>query len=192
MKKFLLAASAAVLPFALPGVAYAQDDAAAAPRTHAYIGVQAGLHDLGVDTDEFDTDDFEIDDSAMIYGVYGGVDFDIGTSAIIGVEGNFNKGSGPIDTEYGVAGRLGFRTSGGTIVFARAGYQWVNVDAAGLLNLDDDDLDDDDLDIDDTIGDYTVGVGADIAVGESLGFRVAVDTISFDTLRPSVGLHLRF
>jgi opacity protein-like surface antigen len=191
MKKFLLAASAAVLPLALPGVAYAQDDAAA-PRTHAYVGVQAGYHDLGIDTDEFDTDDFEIDDTAMVYGVYGGVDFDLGNSGLVGIEANFNKGTGPIDSEYGLAGRIGVRTSGGTVLFARAGYQWVNVDAAGLLNLDDSDLDDDDLDVDDTIGDYTVGIGADVALGQSLGLRVAVDTISFDTLRPSVGLHLRF
>jgi opacity protein-like surface antigen len=188
MKKIALIAGVAVLPFALPGVAHAQDEAA--PTTNAYIGVQAGFHDLQVDTDDIDDGDFDIDDSAMIYGVYGGVDFNLGTSAVIGVEGNFNKGNGPIDTEYGVAARLGFRTSGGTIVFARAGYQWVNVDGAGLLGVDEDLVDDEDFD--DTIGDYTVGVGADIAVGETVGFRVAVDTISFDTLRPTVGLHFRF
>ena len=188
MKKIALFTGAAVLAFAVPGVAQAQE--AAPPTTNAYIGVQAGFHDLQVDTDELDTGDFDIDDSAMIYGVYGGVDFNLGTSAVVGVEGNFNKGNGPIDTEYGVAGRLGIRTSGGTIVFARAGYQWVNVDGGGLLGVDEDLVDDDDFD--DTIGDYTVGVGADIAVGQSLGFRVAVDTISFDTLRPSVGVHLRF
>jgi opacity protein-like surface antigen len=189
MKKIALIASAAVLPFALPGVAHAQE----AAGSNVYIGAQVGLHDLQVDTDGIeDADDFDIDDSAMIYGVYGGVDFDLGTSAVLGVEGNFNKGNGPIDTEYGVAGRVGFRAGTGTIIFARAGYQWVNVDAAGLLGVDDDLIDDDDLDIDDTIGDYIVGVGADIAAGPGMGFRVAVDSISFDTLRPTVGLHFRF
>ena len=84
------------------------------------------------------------------------------------------------------------RAKGGTVIFARAGYQWINVDGAGLLGVDEDLIDDDDLDVSDTIGDYLVGVGADIAVGESMGLRVAVDTVSFDTLRPSVGLHLRF
>ena len=189
MKKIALIASAAVVPFALPGVAHAQE--AAASGAHTYFGVQAGLHDLGVSSDDLDDDDFDIDDSALIYGVYGGVDFDLGTSAIVGVEGNFNLGNGPIDTEYGVAGRIGFKAgTSGTVIFARAGYQWVNVDAAGLVGIDEDLIDDDD--IDDTIGDYVVGVGADIAVGRSAGVRVAVDTISFDTLRPSVGVHFRF
>ena len=78
------------------------------------------------------------------------------------------------------------------MLFARAGYQWINVDGSGLLGVDDDLIDDDDADLDDTIGDYLVGVGADIAVGQNMGLRVAVDTVSFDTLRPSVGLHLKF
>jgi opacity protein-like surface antigen len=190
MKKFALVASAAVLPFALPAVAHAQD---AASGAHPYIGVQAGLHNLGIDEEDFDSDDFEIDDSAVIYGVYGGVDFDLGTSALVGVEGNFNMGNGPIDSEYGVAGRVGFRAgTSGTVIFARAGYQWINLDAAGLVGLDEDAFDDEDLDIDDTIGDYIVGVGADIAVGEARGIRVAVDSVSFETLRPSVGVHFRF
>jgi opacity protein-like surface antigen len=189
MKKIMLIAGAAVLPLALPGAAYAQDTAASG--AHPYIGAQVGLHDLGVSSDDLDDDDFDIDDSALIYGVYGGVDFDLGTSAVIGVEGNFNLGNGPIDTEYGVAGRIGFKAgANGSVIFARAGYQWVNVDAAGLVGIDEDLIDEDD--IDDTIGDYVVGVGADIAVGPTMGLRVAVDTISFDTLRPSVGLHFRF
>lgn len=117
-------ASAALLPFAIPGVAFAQE---AAPGAQAYIGAQAGLHNLGIDEDDVDTGDFEIDDSAVIYGLYGGVDFNLGAAAVIGVEGNINRGNGPIDTEYGVAGRIGIRSGGGTIVFARAGYQWVNI-----------------------------------------------------------------
>lgn len=190
MKKIALIASAAALSFVAPGIAQAQDDAAT--TVHPYIGAQVGLHDLGVSDEEFDDGDFDFDDSAMIYGIYGGVDFDIGTSAVIGIEGNINRGNGPIDTEYGVAGRIGLRTSGGTVVFARAGYQWVNIDGEGLLGIDEDIIDDDDLDVDDTIGDYIVGVGADIAVGTNMAFRVAVDTISFDSLRPTVGLQFRF
>ncbi|HEX9946903.1 MAG TPA: outer membrane beta-barrel protein [Allosphingosinicella sp.] len=186
MKKIALLVSAMVLPLAVPGVAHAQESAGARP----YVGVQVGLHDLNVDTDDLDTNTFDIDDSAVTYGGYAGVDFDLGQSAVIGVEGNFNLGNGPIDNEYGVAGRVGFRAKGGSVIFARAGYQWVNVDGAGLLGVDESLIDDGD--IDDTIGDYLVGVGADIAVGERMGLRVAVDTISFDTLRPSVGLHLKF
>ena len=188
MKKLALLVSAAALPFALPGVAHAQESTGA----HPYIGVQGALHDLNVDEDGIDTTGFDLDDSALTYGVYGGVDFDLGKSAIVGVEGNFNLGNGPIDAEYGVAGRIGYRAKGGTVVFARAGYQWINIDGEGLLNIDEDLIDDDDLEDSDTIGDFLVGVGADIAVGERMGVRVAVDTVSFDTLRPSVGLHLKF
>lgn len=185
MNKFALLVSAVVLPFAVPGVAQAQESTSA----HPYVGAQLGLHDLGAG-DDFDGTGFDIDDSGLVYGGYAGVDFDLGKSAVIGVEGNFNLGNGPIDSEYGVAGRIGYRAKGGTVVFARAGYQWVNVDGEGLLNIDESLIDDDDFD--DTIGDFLVGVGADIAVGEKLGVRVAVDTISFDTLRPSVGMHLKF
>jgi outer membrane immunogenic protein len=188
MKKFALLVSAVALPLAVPGVAQAQETSSA----HPYIGAQVGMHDLGVNEDNIDTAGFDLDDNAITYGVYGGVDFDLGKSAVIGVEGNFNMGNGPIDAEYGVAGRIGFRAKGGTVIFARAGYQWINIDGAGLIGVDEDLIDDDDLDVSDTIGDYLVGVGADIAVGEKMGIRVAVDTVSFDTLRPSVGLHLRF
>jgi opacity protein-like surface antigen len=185
MNKFALLVSAIALPFAVPGVAHAQESTSA----HPYVGVQVGLHDLGVDSDDVPAT-FDVDDSGLVYGGYAGVDFDLGKSAVLGVEGNFNLGNGPIDTEYGIAGRVGFRAKGGTVIFARAGYQWVNVDGGGLLNVDESLVDDDDFD--DTIGDYLVGVGADIAAGDRLGIRVAVDTISFDTLRPSVGMHLKF
>ena len=189
MKKIALLVSAAALPLAVPSVAYAQD---AESSAHPYAGVQVGMHDLGVNESEIDTAGFDLDDNALTYGVYGGVDFDLGKSAVIGVEGNFNLGNGPIDSEYGVAGRIGFRAKGGTVIFARAGYQWINIDGAGLIGVDDDLIDDDDLGDVGTIDDYLVGVGADIAVGERMGVRVAVDTVSFDTLRPSVGLHMRF
>ncbi len=188
MKKIALLVSAMALPFAVPGVAHAQESTGA----HPYIGVQGAYHDLDVNENEIDTGGFDLDDNALTYGVYGGVDFDLGKSAIVGVEGNFNLGNGPIDSEYGVAGRIGFRAKGGTVIFARAGYQWINVDGSGLLGVDKGLIDDDDLDISDTVGDYLVGVGADIAVGRNMGLRVAVDTVSFDTLRPSVGLHLKF
>ena len=189
MKKIAFMAGAAVLAFAAPGIAHAQETTGARP----YIGAQVGLHDLRLDEDDLEDDpDFDFDDSALVYGLYGGVDFDLGGSAVIGVEGNINRGNGPIDSEYGVAGRIGVRSGSGTVLFVRAGYQWVNIDASGLLGVDDDVIDDDDLDIDDTIGDYIVGVGADFATGSNMGFRVAVDSISFDTLRPTVGVHFKF
>lgn len=188
MRKIAFLVGGAALSFAVPGVANAQESTVA----NVYVGVQAGFHDLGVDESEIDTAGFDLDDNGMIYGVYAGFDFDLGKSAVAGVEGNFNLGNGPIDSDYGVAARIGYRAKGGTIIFARAGYQWINVDGAGLIGVDENLIDDDDLDVSDTVGDYLVGVGADIAVGKRMGIRVAVDTVSFDTLRPTVGLHMRF
>ncbi|MEA3009995.1 MAG: outer rane immunogenic protein [Sphingomonadales bacterium] len=187
MKKIALLVSAVALPLAVPGAAQAQESSA-----HPYIGAQVALHDLGINKNQIDTAGFKLDDNAVTYGAYGGVDFDLGKSAVIGVEGNFSLGNGPIDSEYGVAGRIGFRAKGGTVIFARAGYQWINIDGSGLLGVSDNLIDDDDLDVSDTVDDYLVGVGADVAVGKNMGLRVAVDTVSFDTLRPSVGLHVKF
>src|SRR5688572_21764496 len=101
MKKFALLVSAVALPLAVPSVAHAQDAESTGARP--YIGIQGALHDLNVDENEIDTGGFDLDDNALTYGVYGGVDFDLGSSAIVGVEGNFNLGNGPIDSEYGVA-----------------------------------------------------------------------------------------
>jgi outer membrane immunogenic protein len=188
MKKIALLVSAVALPLAVPSVAQAQETTSA----HPYVGAQVGYHNLGVDESDIDTAGFNLDDSALIYGGYAGVDFDLGKSAVIGVEGNLALGNGPIDAEYGIAGRIGFRAKGGTVIFARGGYQWINIDGAGLIGVDENLIDDDDLDVSDTVGDFLVGVGADIAVGKNMGLRVAVDTVSFDTLRPTVGLHVRF
>ena len=111
MKKIALIAGAAILPFAVPGAAHAQETTSA----HPYLGVAVGHHNLGVDEDEIDTAGFDLDDSGLFYGGYIGVDFDLGKSAVIGVEGNFNLGNGPIDSEYGIAGRIGYRAKGGTV-----------------------------------------------------------------------------
>src|SRR3546814_12645601 len=41
-------------------------------------------------------------------------------------EGNATKGFGDIDWEYGVRGRAGVRAGDSGMIFASAGYQWVN------------------------------------------------------------------
>lgn len=188
MKKISFAAAAA-LAIALPGVAQAQDSGTA----HPYIGAQVGLHDLGIDEDDFaGVPGLDIDDSALIFGGYAGVDIDIAPHAVIGAEANFNFGNGPIDNEYGVAARIGYRTDNGSVIYVRGGYQWVNLDPSGLTGIDISDADFEAAGGDDTDGDYLVGVGADIAVGGNTRLRVGVDTISFDTIRPTVGVNFAF
>jgi hypothetical protein len=186
MKKISFAAAAA-LAVALPGVAQAQSST---PSATPYVGAQVGLHNLGLDEDDYAAiPGLDIDDSALIYGVYGGVDFSIAPNAVIGVEGNFNLGNGPIDTEYGVAARIGYRTDNGSIFYVRGGYQWINLDPENLTGVSPLPAG---VDVDDTGGDYLLGVGADIATGGPARIRVGVDTLAFDTFRPTVGVNFAF
>ena len=188
MKKISFAAAAA-LAIALPGVAQAQ----ASGTAHPYIGAQVGLHNLGIDEDDFaGIAGIDIDDSALIYGGYAGVDFDIAQNAVIGAEANFNLGNGPIDNEFGVAARIGYRANNGSVIFVRGGYQWLNIDPSGLTGVAVTDAQFEAAGGDDTTGDFLVGVGADIAVGGNARLRVAVDTVSFDTIRPTVGVNFAF
>lgn len=188
MKKISFAAAAA-LAIALPGVAQAQDSGTA----HPYVGAQVGLHNLGIDESDFTgIPGLDIDDSAIIYGAYAGVDVDIARNAVIGVEGNFNLGNGPIDNEFGIAGRIGYRTSNGSVLYVRGGYQWINIDPRGLTGANITDAQFEAAGGDDTTGDYLVGVGADIAVAGNTRLRVGVDTLAFDTIRPTVGVNFAF
>lgn len=183
MKKISFAAAAA-LAVALPGVAQAQDAAAVTP----YVGAQIGLHNLGIDESDYaGIPGLDIDDSALIYGVYAGADFSIAPNAVIGVEGNFNLGNGPIDSEYGVAARIGYRSNNGSVFYVRGGYQWINLDPERLTGVSPLPAG-----IDDTGGDYLLGVGADIATGSAARIRVGVDTLAFDTFRPTVGVNFAF
>lgn len=193
MKKLVFTSLAAVSALALPAAAHAQSETT---KPEVTVGASVGLHDLGVDLGDFDADDgqfddFNIDDSAEIYGGFAAVDFPLSESLFAGVEGNAHFGSGPIEAEYGVSGRLGFRTEGGSKIYARGGYQWVDLDLENLTGVSEDFLDDNDIDVSDVGGDYLVGVGAEVPVG-SVVLRANVDTIAFDTLRGTVGVGVRF
>jgi outer membrane immunogenic protein len=158
MKKIAFTTLAAMGAIALPAAAQAQD-----AQPEVTIGASVGLHDLGVDVDEADFDDFNIDESGEIYGGFVAVDFPLGANLFAGVEGNAHFGTGPIDAEYGASARLGFRTEGGAKIYARGGYQWVDIDAGNLIGVPE--FDADDFGIDTTAGDYLVGVGTEIPVG---------------------------
>ncbi len=185
MKKIAFTTLVAMGAIALPAAAQAQD-----AQPDVTIGASVGLHDLAVDVDDADLDGFNIDESGEIYGGFAAVDFPIGGNLFAGVEGNAHFGSGPIDAEYGASARLGFRTDGGAKIYARGGYQWVDVDAGNLIGVPD--FDESDFPgLDTTIGDYLVGVGTEIPVG-GVVLRANVDTIAFDTLRGTVGVGFKF
>jgi opacity protein-like surface antigen len=176
---------AAIGAIAIPAAAQAQSSDGA----EVTIGASVGLHDLSVDVDDADFDDFDIDDSGEIFGGFAAVDFPLGEAVFLGVEGNAHFGNGPIDAEYGVSGRLGLRTDGGAKIYARGGYQWVDLDVGDLIGIPE--FDEDDFNIDSTEGDYLVGVGVEVPIS-SVVLRANVDTIAFDTLRGTVGVGFRF
>lgn len=186
MRNIAFTTLAAIGAIALPAAAQAQSTDEGAEVT---IGASVGLHDLGADIDDADLNGFDIDDSGEIYGGFAAVDFPLGESLFAGVEGNAHFGSGPIDAEYGLSARLGVRTEGGAKIYARGGYQWVDVDAGELVGVPD--FDADDFGIDTTIGDYLVGVGTEFPVG-GVVLRANVDTIAFDSLRGTVGVGFKF
>lgn len=192
MRKLLFTSLAAAGALTLPAAAQAQDTT----KPDITIGASVGLHDLGIDLGDLDADDgefddFNIDDTAEIFGGFAAVDVPVGESLFAGVEGNFHFGSGPIESEYGVAGRLGFKTEGGSKIYARGGYQWVDLDLGNLTGVDEDFLDENNIDVKDVGGDYLVGVGVEVPVS-SVVLRANVDTIAFDTLRGTVGIGIKF
>lgn len=173
MKKLILPALAlSASLFAAP--AFAQD----APQADVYAGVQGGIHDIGAAA--------AADDSGIIYGGYVGVDVPVSGSVFVGVEGNYNLGSSAIDREYGVAARIGTEISPGTKLFVRGGYQEVDFDLRTFTGLPPV------AGADDTDGDYLVGAGADFAVSDRMGLRLAVDTIAFDSVRATAGVTFHF
>lgn len=175
MTKLSLLAAAGAAALAISTGAAAQD----APTAQPYVGLSGGYHSLGVSGVN--------DDDGAIYGVVAGVDVPVGETLTLGVEGNYHLGTNAIDSEYGVAARLGFPVGGnGSQLFVKGGYQWVDLDLGNFAPVPAPGLDD-------TDGDYIVGVGGEFGLGEGPArLRVGVDTISFDTVRATAGVVFKF
>jgi hypothetical protein len=162
MKGLLVAAAAAAMM--LPAAAQAQDTGSG-----LYAGAQVGYHDYGSNID------------ATILGGYVGFNAPVGETLVGGLEGNYNFGiGGDADAEYGVSAHLGFRTGTG-MVFGRAGYQEVNFDFGPNDDAGDD-----------TAGGWLVGIGGEFGFGANTAFRVALDTIEFDSARITGGITFHF
>jgi outer membrane immunogenic protein len=186
MKKIAFIAAAAAVAFAAP--AMAQD----APQVGAYIGASAGYHDLGIKDDLRSVGITNPKDGGFIYGVTGGFDIPVGDQGVtLGLEGNYHLGSEAIDSDYGIATKLGFRT-GATKLFVKGGYQWVNLDINKMTGGQLTEAQFKALGQSDTVDDYLVGVGAEINVGPRSVLTAGVDTVSFDTVRGTVGLGFKF
>lgn len=175
MTKFALLAASAAAALTLATGAQAQDTTTA--TVQPYIGLSGGYHNLGVSGVS--------DDDAAIYGVIGGVDIPVGETLILGVEGNYHLGTNAIDSEYGVAAKLGFPVGTNSQLFVKGGYQEVNFDLGNFGGGG--------LGLDDTDGDYLVGVGGEFGMGDGPArIRVGVDTIGFDTVRATAGVIFKF
>ena len=183
MKSAYYIAAAAAVAF-VPSAAFAQDASAA----EVTAGVTAGYHDLGISDEVYDLTNVEVDDGSPIFGGFVSVDFPASSNVFVGVEGNFNVGTDALDSDYGASARFGYRAENGTKVYVRGGYQWVELDYANMLNVDESAIP---AGLDDTFSDYLVGAGVDVPMGKAV-FRVNVDTISFDTLRATAGVGFRF
>jgi hypothetical protein len=176
MRKILALPIIGLAAFGMASSAQAQTAQTAQP----YIGLSGGYHDIGVGGGG--------EDAGAIGGAVAGIDFPVGESLTIGVEGNYHLGTNAIDSEYGVAARIGVPIGGnGSLLFVRGGYQEVNFDlaevAGGPVAPG----------LDDTDGDYLVGVGGEFGLGNSPArIRVGVDTIAFDSVRATAGVTFRF
>ena len=166
---------AAAAAFAVPSAAFAQT----APAADFYVGASAGYHDLQIDEE---AEEF-FDDGGFIFGGVVGADFDITPNTFVGVEGNYHLGTDLIDSEYGVAARIGYRMDGGAKLYVRGGYQEVDFDLGEF----------EDLGFDDSEGDYLVGAGGEFPLGDGPAvLRFGLDTIAFDTVRGTAGLLYSF
>lgn len=195
MKKIALLAAAMVA--AIPAAGFAQDAAADSAATSApatapdgtrafgiepYVGVMGG-YDSYDRRSKFGSNNGGKMDGALIQGV-AGVNVPVGP-VFAGVEGNVAKGFGDIDWEYGVKGRLGARAGESGMVYATAGYEWVN----GKHGYSDQ-------------HDWIYGLGVeagpkDIGLGgltgnSGLRLRFEVDTFDFDSIRPMAGVIAHF
>lgn len=155
-----------------------------------YAGVQGGYHSVG--------DNGLGDDVAgILYGGYIGVNTRLRGNWIVGGEGNFNAASSDLDSDFGFSAHAGYAFSEGSMVFVRAGYQWVNFD---LVNISEEalgrPLTDAEIaildDADDTEGGFLVGAGVQIGLGEKFSTRAVVDTIEFDSIRITGGVAYHF
>ena len=199
MKNFVFATAAAVAALAAtPAAAQSADEG-------FYAGAQAGYHHI----DEIDFSDLgvdlETDIDGVVYGGFLGYTFPTEGNMVIGAEGNFLFGNDAIDQEYGVSGLLGTRVGTNSKVYARAGYQWVDLDTNGiagevaddfgLTGTDRDtfvDLVEAGVDGDDTGSGFLLGAGADVGIGDRAFVRANVDTVEFETLRLTAGVGVRF
>lgn len=79
-----------------------------------------------------------------------------------------------VDFTWGVTANLGYKLDQDLAVFGRVGYREFNFDGFG------------------SDGDYTLGLGVQYALSETLTFRPILDTVAFDTIGVRAGVAYSF
>lgn len=186
MKKFLFALA---LTAALPTAAFAQDagEATAPDGTEAfgiepYVGILGGYHEMDRNS-EFGSPRGGRMNGALISGV-AGVNVPLGP-VFVGAEGNATKGFGDIDFEYGVKGRIGGRAGESGLIYASAGYQWIEGRRAYS------DQKDWIYGVGVEVGPKDIGLGG-VTGNSGLRFRFSAETYDFDSIRPMAGVIAHF
>jgi len=194
MKKHLIIA--ALLAAGAPATAFAQDypddnapaEATAPDGTPAYgiepyVGVLGGYHSFDRDSEFGALPSRGKMNGALVSGV-AGVNIPLG-AAFVGVEGNATKGFDDIEWEYGVKGRVGARAGDSGLIYASAGYQWVN----GKRGFSD--QKDWIYGLGVEVGPKDIGLGG-VTSNSGVRLRLQVDTYDFDSLRPMAGVIVHF
>lgn len=183
MKFALIAVLAASIGTCAVAQTSSPDGSEPAVSFEPYVGVLGGYHNFDRRSEFGTVGSRGKMDGALVEGI-AGINMPFGP-IFVGVEGNAAKGFKDIDWEYGVKGRVGVRAGQSGLIFASAGYQWVN----GRRGFSDQ-------------KDWTYGVGVEvgpkeIGLGGILGeagprLRLQADTYDFDSIRPMAGLVFAF
>lgn len=113
-----------------------------------------------------------------------GVDIPLGP-LVVGVEGQGSRGFQDIKWEYGAMGRIGFRAGDSGLIFARAGYRWIE----GKRGFGDDKNEIYGVGVE--IGPKDIGLGG-VTGNSGVRLRLAADTYDLRSIRPSAALVFHF
>lgn len=170
----------------------------ASPVVAQEVGNYSGPYIGGIiaaDNIEIGDGDESVDDSSAAYGGIIGYDADLG-GLVVGIEGEVMQSSVAFeasevdlgvdarvaaDWDYYVGGRAGFKLSDTVLVYAKAGYTMLNIEAT----VSDSTVQ---LTGDDDISGFRIGGGIELSEGTGLGIRLEYrysDYGKFDNLEGS-------
>ncbi len=188
MRTFVIAAALGAAVIAAPVAAQDATTATAPDGTRAfgiepYFGVGGGYHDFDSKRNE---GVFNQRGSARapLIDVFAGVNVPLGP-LVVGVEGQGSKGFQDIDWEYGATGRVGFRAGESGLIYARAGYRWIE-GRRGFRN-DRNEI----YGVGVEVGPKSIGLGG-LTGNSGVRLRLAADTYDLRSIRPSAALVFHF